>query len=142
MNRNLGYYLRQVLGIESYMIPKNLHEFRSFHGEFPCKTLVVVKQLHPNTHELLKKIMKSIKITEFSILEFKASDKQAHLQNFLKEQRIPQVFIFCSEFQGIDSSTCLFKGEDLTKFIGTGSDVLKKKQELWKQLQGLKLCYH
>lgn len=65
-------YLSEVLGIKNYLCPKSIHSLRSIRGGIPCRVLALVfKSLSPTQHSLLKKIMASIDVFEFSILEIK-----------------------------------------------------------------------
>lgn len=91
-------YQQEVLGIKNYLCPESVHKFRSLKGGLPCQVLAVVFQkLSPSQSVLLKKIMNSIGVLEYSVLEVKDS---IILDDLLFGDRIA-------------NQVCLFGGPDL-----------------------------
>lgn len=69
---SLRIYASEVLGIKSYLCPEKIYTLRSLRGGLPCRVLAVVfKTLPPSQISRLKKIMNSINVLEYSLLEIK-----------------------------------------------------------------------
>ena len=65
-------YLSEVLGVSHYLCPEDIYSLRSLKGPLPCSVLIVLFQTSsPSQKKLLKKIMRSINIFEYSLLEIK-----------------------------------------------------------------------
>lgn len=67
-------YMSEVLGIKNYLCPESVYALRTLKGGLPCRVLAVVfKPLSPAQSIMLKKIMASIEVLEYSVLEIKNS---------------------------------------------------------------------
>ena len=94
-------YLSEVLGIKTYLCPEAIHSFRSLEGGLPCRVLTVVfKALSPPQRILLKKIMASIDVFEFAVLE-------------IKRDEVLNQLLSCEE--SLADFICFFGGKDLVK---------------------------
>ena len=94
-------YLSEVLGARNYLCPEPVHSLRVLKGGVPCNILLIVfKQLSSSQKKLLKKIMASIDIFEFSVLE-------------IKSDKVLELLLSCEEY--LARFICFFGGKDLVK---------------------------
>ena len=125
-------YLSEVLGIKNYLCPSSVQSFRVLKGGFPCRILIVIfKALSLSQQSLLKKIMASIDIFEFSVLEIKTNEVLNQL-------------LSCEE--SLADFVCFFGGKDLFKegFLIEQENLLvssyQNKSQEKKQISFLQVC--
>ena len=123
-------YLSEVLGIKNYLCPTNIYSLRSIRGGLPCETLAVVFTTPlPAQEILLKKIMSSVGIFQFSLLE-------------TKNLSVLRELIFSANF--LADRICLFGGGDLEKetlLSKKGAGLVSPAQKrLKKQTAFLQTC--
>lgn len=125
-------YLSEVLGIKTYLCPEQIHSFRSVEGGLPCRVLIVVfKALSSSQRTLLKKIMASIDVFEFSVLEIK------------KDEVLNQLL---SREENLVDFVCIFGGKDLVKEAllieqeGMFLSSVQKNSEANKPVSFLQVC--
>ena len=146
-------YVTEVLGVTNYICPSSVRALRCLKGRLPCRFLVVVfDSLSVSQKALLKKIMLSLQVFEYSLLEvreekileelFEKADSFAQFvfiiggKNFVQAGKLTQSKgqlvsalgnkTHCSFFQ----SAC-----SLEELEGSSPAVREKKQQLWNQLQ-------
>jgi len=94
-------YASEVLGLKNYLCPESIYQTRSLKGKLPCEVLIVLfQQISESETALLKKIMNSLQIFDYSVLEIKNLD--------LLE-------ILFSNTQTWAKAICVFGGTDLSK---------------------------
>ncbi|MDE0091834.1 MAG: hypothetical protein OXN83_00945 [Oligoflexia bacterium] len=148
-----SHYVTEVLGVKNYLCPSFIHALRHLEGGWPCHFLVVVfKKLNSSQKALLKKIMSSIGVFKYSVLEveeerildglFEKTDCLAQFifffggKDFVQEGKL-----FRQEGQLLsafgDNIGCSFfqTASSLEELEDNSSTVKEKKQELWKQLK-------
>lgn len=152
-------YLSEVLGIKTYLCPESIHNFRSLEGGLPCQVLIVIfKALSSSQRVLLKKIMASIDVFEFSVLEIK-KDKILNQLLSCEEQLADFICLFGGkdlvkeglliEREGVFVSTLQknFMTSPLVSFLqlysleeleGNSMEVKNRKRKLWEQLKNWK----
>ena len=146
-------YLTEVLGVRSYICPDSIQALRRLKGGLPCRFLVVVfKSLSPSQTILLKKIMSSIEVFKYSVLEvkeekildelFEKADYFAQYvcffggKDFVKEgQLVENEGQLKSAFN--NNSNCSFfqTAYSLEELEENSLSVREKKQKLWSQLK-------
>ena len=147
-------FLFEVLGVKNYLCPKNIYSFRSLKGGLPCQTLAVVFKT-PLSHQeaLLKKIMASIDIFQFSLLEIKnpAILKELFFSaNSLAERicffggedmekeslLIKKGDLFMSSAQKRSRKPAFFlQTQPLEELEGSSPQVIDRKKQLWQKLK-------
>lgn len=156
MSPQAQMYFSEVLGIKHYLCPESIHKLRSLEGGLPCKVLSVVFEPLSSSHKkLLKKIMASVNIYEYTILEIK---KSVILQElfFSKERLAEYIFFFVGEsmlkelsviegksFLDVSDKKELFKQKpisflqlfSLDKLDGNSSEIINNKKKVWAKLQ-------
>ncbi len=149
-------YLSEVLGIKNYLCPKPVYSLRALKGGLPCLILIVVfKPPSSSQKALLKKIMASIDVFEFSFLEIKDNKVLAQLlsckesladsiiffggEEFVKKDLLTeQTPLLTSENQksplGQESSSFLqlFSLEELD---GNSPEIINRKKQVWTKLK-------
>lgn len=134
-------YAREVLGIKNYLCPNSIYDSRRFTGMFPAKVLVIaLKELSPSQKLLLKKIMHSINIDEYSLLEIKKSDILAGLFSKL-DSLAKKVLLFAGKDFFQDSSQknpSVFQSPYSLQELEETSQQVQKKQQLWNELKNWK----
>ena len=138
MRDKLTYYSK-VLGIKNYILPPLTYHFRSFKGQPKSPVLVVVSNITWEQKRLLKKIMSSIKISAYSILEFKDKSETQSLKDFLNDYcEGKKIFIFSERLSQIQQiKPWVFRAKDLNFFLDTHSKSKENKYELWKRLKSI-----
>ena len=149
-------YLSEVLGVKSYLCPESIHSLRSLEGGLPCRVLAVVfKALSSDQRVLLDKIMASIEIFEFSLLEVKNNavlnqllfseerlagyvccfgGKDLVKEGLLIEQR--GLLVPSGQRQSVEEKpTSFLQVSSLGELEGHSAEVMGKKKQLWKQLK-------
>ena len=67
-----AHYLKEVLGVTNYICPASIQILRRLEGGLPCRFLIIVfSSLKDSQKALLKKIMSSVAVFEYSLLEVK-----------------------------------------------------------------------
>ena len=146
-------YLTEVLGVTSYICPDSIQSLRRLEGELPCHFLVVVfNSLSLSQKTLLKKIMSSIGVFKYSLLEikeekilnelFERADDFAQFicffgaKDFVQEayliQKEGQLFSALSKDTNCSFFQTVYSLADLEE---NSSSVREKKQQLWDQLK-------
>ena len=134
-----NHYLREVLGIQRYILPAHIWNQRTLKGKWPCRVLAVTfKSLNEEETSLLNKIMKSISISQFSILQCKQDNDSLleELKQVLETNLVELVILFGKKTH--------FKNENflntysLDKLTGSSPDIQQRKKELWLSLQQIK----
>ena len=131
-------YLREVLGIKRYIPLETILEQRVLRKRWPCEVLAVV--FHPPSLEeksLIKKIMKSISVSDFSILEVKNNEFILEQLEQALDQNLTSSIILFNEKMDCKIKNVL-KTYSLDQFLGKSPEVQKKKQQLWTELQKIK----
>ena len=148
-----AHYLTEVLGVTSYICPPGIQALRHLEGGLPCRFLALVfDSLNSSEKTLLKKIMSSVGVFKYSILEvreekildelFEKADHFAQFvclfggPDFVQKGRLIQAEgqlvsaldagIKCSFFQTAYS---------LKELSENSTAVHEKKQKLWKRLK-------
>lgn len=134
-----NYYLREVLGIHQYIPLQKILDKRNLKRKWPCDILVVVsKTLSPEELVFTNKIMKSISVSNFSILEIKEKDE--FIENKIKEATqkglIKYAIVFSDEVRL--SHKKILTSCSLNKLIGDSVEVKNRKKQLWSELQKIK----
>ena len=148
-----AHYLKEVLGVTNYICPSAIHELRHLKGGLPCRFLIIVfNELSPSEKMLLKKIMSSIEVFKYSVLEvkeekildelFERADKFSQFvcifsgKNFIQEGKLIQKEGRLISALG-DNSTCSFfqSAYSLEELEEKSVAVREKKQELWQKLK-------
>ena len=157
------FYCAEVLGIKNYLCPESIYSLRSLRGPIPCRFLAVIfKMLSPSQYSLLKKIMASINIVEFTVLEIKAEsvfncliDSEERLADFIcffggKDLVKKGSFIEKNDLlilkesskenaeQNIslqNPSTSFLQVCSLEELDGSSKEVIHKKKQVWEQLK-------
>ena len=131
-------YLREVLGIKRYLPLKTILEQRVLRKRWPCEALAVVfHSLSSEEKSVLKKIMKSISISDFSILEIKNNEAILEQLEQALTQKLTSFIILFNENVDCEIKNIL-KTYSLDQFLGKSPEVQKKKQQLWLELQRIK----
>ena len=149
-------YFAEVLGIKNYLCPESIYKLRSLEGPLPCHFLSVVFQTLPSSQKrLVKKIMASVSILEYSLLEIKNTDI---LRTFFscEEQLAEHIFFFGGEdmfkeffslegesFSNLSDTKSLFKEKPLSflqlfsleELDGNSPEIINKKKQIWTKLQ-------
>lgn len=149
-------YFSEVLGVKNYLCPESIYSLRSLEGGVPCRVLIVVfKALSSSQKLLLKKIMASLDIFEFSVLEVKDNEVLNQLlsckenladfvcffggKNLLKEgYLIKQKDLFISSRQQNSSKqkpVSFLQVCSLDRLEGNSSEIRDKKKQVWEQLK-------
>ncbi|MCY4321670.1 MAG: hypothetical protein OXC37_04640 [Bdellovibrionaceae bacterium] len=146
-------YLREVLGIKSYICPDSIQSLRRLEGGIPCHFLVIVfSPLSLSQKTLLKKIMSSIEIFKYSLIEvkeekildelFERSDDFAQFicffgaKDFVQTGHlIQQEGQFFSALSKDKSSSFFQTPYSLAELEENSVSVREKKQDLWSQLK-------
>ena len=148
-----SHYVTEVLGVKSYLCPSSIKVLRHLEGGWPCHFLVVVfKKLNSSQKALLKKIMSSIGVFKYSVLEveekrildglFEKTDYLAQFvcifggKDFVQAGKLlRQEGHLISAFG--DNTGCSFfqTAYSLEDLEDNSPTVKEKKQELWKQLK-------
>ena len=129
------FYAQEVLGIQHYICPQSIRELRQIKGAWGEGVLVVLLEpLEPTQKSLLKKIMASVAVTKYSVLQIKELSLLKALKDFSKQQA-GEIFLF-----GLKSSCDYFFSSpySLKELEGTSVEVNNKKQALWRELQKFK----
>ena len=136
------FYAQEVLGIQHYICPQSIKDLRQIKGSWGEGVLVVLLEpLQPTQQPLLKKIMASVAVTKYSVLQIKELSLLKALKGFSKQQA-GEIFLFGLK----DSSEELKHSCDpffsspysLKELEGTSVEVNNKKQALWRELQKFK----
>ena len=139
---NKVVYLRDVLGVKNYLCPQSLQNIRQLEGEVPAKVLVVLLEPPSDSEkQLLKKILSSMELHNYSLLQVK---DPSHIRNFILAglELAKFVFLFGLEVENLDSKKALFQTPYILKeLIGKDSDTIQKKKKLWEQLKVWKENY-
>ena len=115
-------YLTEVLGVTNYVCPPAIHDLRSLEGGLPCRFLAVVfKSLSPAQKGLLKKIMSSIGVFKYSVLEVK--------EEKILDELFEKVDLF-AQF------VCIFGGKD---FVQEGK-LIQREGQLFSAFNSSKVC--
>ncbi|MCZ0932872.1 MAG: hypothetical protein OXJ52_06960 [Oligoflexia bacterium] len=146
-------YLTEVLGVKSYVCPASVQALRHLEGGLPCRFLVVVfKNLSSSQKALLKKVMSSIEVFKYSVLEVKEEkildelfEKADHFAQFIcffgGKDFVQEGWLFQSKGQLIsalsDRTGCSFfqTAYSLEELEDSSLAVRDKKQKLWNQLK-------
>ena len=146
-------YLTEVLGVTNYICPSAVHGLRSLEGGLPCRFLVIVfNSLSFSQKDLLKKIMSSIGVFKYSILEvkeekildelFEKADSFAQFvcifggRDFVQEGKLLLNKEQPASALAENSSCCFFQSAYSLKELEENSlSVREKKQKLWGQLK-------
>ena len=132
-----SYYLTETLGIKNYLCPQEIHSFRKLSGSLPCNMLVVTEgTLSTEALQLLKKIMKAIGVSDFSLMELQDLSPVSDIKRFLLEKKpAKRTLIFSTKLSSLfaDSDTILTSCSP--KDLLTGSTARNKKRELWNRLK-------
>ena len=149
-------YFSEVLGIKYYLCPESIYNLRSLEGGLPCKVLAVVFQALPfSQKELLKKIMNSVNIFEYTLLQIKnpvilqellsSEEELAESifffggENLLKEILPAEEKSFSNEQKPVTQKLVSFlQFFSLAELDGTSSEVINKKKQIWTKLQNWK----
>lgn len=132
-----SYYLTETLGIKNYLCPQEIYSFRKLSGPLPCDMLVVTEgTLSTEALQLLKKIMKAIGVSDFSLMELQDLSPASDIKRFLLSKKpAKKTLLFSTKLSSLftDSETILTSCslEDLL----TGSTAKEKKQVLWNRLK-------
>ena len=149
-------YGSEVLGLKQYLCPPSIYDLRFIKGGIPSPILIVVfHRLSPFQKQLLKRIMASIDVFSFSVLEIKTpaavdllfycreyfsklvcifGGKEFIKQGFLIEQ---QKGVFVSSVQKNLANKVSFLPFCDLKELETGDSLLIKnrKQQIWQSLK-------
>ena len=132
------HYLREVLGIERYLPLKRTLEQRVLKRHWPCEILVVsLNPLSLDEKSLLKKIMKSISVSDFSILELGNSSSASQLLEQALTKKLSRYIIIFDDGFSLESKNVLIT-HSLNKFIGESLEVKERKKKLWQELLKIK----
>ena len=139
MTRNLfkKLYAKEVLGIQSYICPPSIWKLRQIEGSWGALVLVVVLEpLLPSQKPLLKKIMASIAIFKYSVLQIKESSLLVDLLDS-SNPLAKWIFLF-----GLKDSPypvwpdyCFWTPYSLKELEASSLEVQSKKQALWQELK-------
>ena len=137
MNPLQSHYVREVLGVSDYLVSPETSALRRFRGSLPCKILIVVREtLADNGLKLLKKMMKALQVSSFSILEIKGDVTKESLKQFFDEEKpASQFLIFHPEWKEFFKAPNVIVTEPLPVFLEVTQDCVRKKQELWSELK-------
>ena len=156
MSPQARIYFSEVLGIKHYLCPESIYNLRSLDGGLPCKVLSVVFQpLSYSQKRLLKKIMASVNIYDYTILEikktvilrelFSCEEKLAkHIFFFGGEERVKELpAIEGKSFSDFSDKKELFKHKptsflqlfSLDKLDGNSLEIINNKKQVWTKLQ-------
>ena len=158
------FYVSHVLGIKTYLCPKPLYNSRSLKGGFPQGVLAVVF-CPPSKGQrlLLRKIFASVSVLSFSLLEIKKGglipflkrdfsglkalfvfeSRDRFFSSQPKELKAPKPLcvsgaspvVLPQDFKQADlRPQCFFCGP-LSDYEGDSLQVVKRKRQLWEQLQ-------
>ena len=146
-------YLTEVLGVKSYICPSAVQALRHLKGGLPCRFLVVVFN-NPSLSQkaLLKKIMSSIEIFKYSLLEVKEEkvldelfEKADHFAQFIcffgGKDFVQEGWLIQSEGQLLsvlsENPSCSFfqSAYSLEELEENSLTAREKKQKLWSQLK-------
>ena len=150
-------YLSEVLGLRNYLCPEPVHSLRALKGGLPCNILLVIfKPLSSSQKDLLKKIMASIDVFEFSVLEIK-SDQVLNLllsckeylarficffggRDLVKEELLfEQAGVFRSPYQKDgkeeNSRVSFLQVFSLEELEGDSTEIRNKKKQMWEKLK-------
>ena len=134
---SFSYYLTETLGVKNYLCPKEIHSFRKLSGSLPCNMLVVTEgTLNTEALQLLKKIMKAIGVSDFSLMELQDLSSVSNIKHFLLSKKpARKVLIFSTKLSSLftDSNT-IFTSDNLEDLL-TGPAAKNKKLKLWNQLK-------
>ena len=138
-------YLSEVLGVKNYLCPESIYSLRSLKGGLPCRVLAVVfKELSLSQKALLKKIMASIEVFEFSLLEIK--DQSVLKQLICFENRLADFILFFGGKNWLDSeqkALAALSGQpvsflrlySLEELDGNAPEIINRKKQIWEQLK-------
>ena len=146
-------YLTEVLGVKNYICPASIQALRHLEGGLPCRFLAVVfSRLSSSQKVLLKKILSSIEVFKYSVLEvkedkildelFEKTDRFAQFvcifggKDFVQEGRlIPCKGLIISALN--ENANCSFfqSAYSLEELEENSLIVREKKQKLWSQLK-------
>ena len=132
-----SYYLTEALGIKNYLCPVEIHAFRKLNGPLPCDTLVLTEgALDIKALQLLKKIMKSIEVSDFSLMEIKDLSRISPIKHFLLSERpAKKILIFSTKLSALfANSPSILTCCNLEELL-TDPEKETKKRELWSQLK-------
>ena len=144
-------YLTEVLGVTNYVCPVDIQALRHLEGGLACRFLVVVfNRLGPSQRALLKKIMSSIEVFKYSVLEVR---EEKILDELLEKTDLFAQFVcifggkdFVQEGwlvrkeeqpnRGANTKGSFFQSSySLEELEDNSLAVRGKKQQLWKQLK-------
>ena len=149
-------YFSEVLGVKSYLCPESIYSLRSLEGKLPCRALsVIFNPLSASQKMLLKKIMSSVNIFEFNVLEIKDN---AILNQFLSSKNrwadfvclfggtnllekgllIQQegLFVSSSQKQSFKKKPVSFLQIcSLEELDGNSPEIINRKKQVWRQLK-------
>lgn len=149
-------YFSEVLGMRNYLCPESIYSLRSLEGELPCRALAVVfESLSFSQKGLLKKIINSLNVFEYSILEVKDNNVLNQLlfsknrwadfvclfggRNLLEEGLlIQQEGLLVSSFQKHplkQRPVSFLQICPLKELDGSSPEIINKKKKVWEQLK-------
>ena len=132
-----SYYLTEVLGVKNYLCPQEIHSFRRLKGPLPCDILILMEGTpSAEAHQLLKKIMTAIGVSDFSLLEVRDLSRVSDIRHFLlSEKPAKKTLIFSSQLSSLfEDSEAILTSCNLEDLL-TGDTAKKKKMELWARLK-------
>lgn len=138
MSLSKSLYASEVLGVNHYLCPPELLSVRRLKGKLPCDLLVVVYQNFSHKQEsLLKKIMSSIRCSDYSVLIVKQIEALPSLMGHIETQKLAQrVCFFGQSLQDYPfKHTPHIKTHSLEELEGETSQALEKKKKLWESLK-------
>lgn len=151
-------YLVEVLGVKNYLCLPKIHSLRSLKGSLPCQVLVVVfSPLSSSQKQLLRKIMSSIDVFEFSLLEIREDSVLKLL--LLKKEELADFICFFGQNNMLEKELSAGKGagpslrepegspkkvwmagfDSLGELEGNSPEIQEKKKRIWNKLKEMKL---
>ncbi|MGI9549243.1 MAG: hypothetical protein ACR2M7_04640 [Bdellovibrionales bacterium] len=131
-------YVSEVLGVKKYLCPKNIWSLRHIKGNVPCDVLVLIQgEASLTQQELLKKILSSVQISSYTILELKDLNMLESAMRTIENNKWTRLAIGF----GQDLSYAHFKHVTylktyfLKELEGAGPEIQSRKKQLWSELK-------
>ena len=133
-----SFYLSEVLGVKKYLCPESIFSVRHLKGGLPCNALAVVQgELSLKENQLLRKIMKSIDFSDFTLLELKDLSFLESFMESVESEKLARFVIFFGQELSYEKFKRVkrLKTYALNKLEGNTKEVQVRKKELWLELK-------